>query len=399
MYPKHVVLNSCKYFQRFDRKMSAWGDVKMGPADPILGVSEAFRACKSPKKVNLGIGAYRDENNKPYVLPCVEKAEKILHGMTLNKEYLPQGGLADFCKHAAYFAFGDDAEIIKNGSLISMQSLSGSGALKLGLELLKRHYNGPKVVYVSSPTWGNHIQMSKFAYLDVKTYKYYEPKTCSLDFKGFLDDINKMPEKSIIIFHVCAHNPTGVDPSPSQWDEISAACKKKQILPFFDMAYQGFASGDADNDAYSLRKFVKDGHLVMLAQSFAKNMGLYGERIGGFHVLTENKEQSKKVLSQLKIIVRSIYSNPPLSGARLVLKVLEDPVLKNDWRKEFKQMADRMKGVRAALKNNLKKEGSTKNWDHITNQIGMFCFSGLTPEQFTPSNKNMFLAQNKHILA
>ncbi|KAI4465531.1 aspartate aminotransferase [Holotrichia oblita] len=191
----------------------------------------------------------------------------------------------------------------------------------------------------------------------------------------------KAPDKSIFLFHGCAHNPTGVDPSHVQWDEISALCKKKNALCFFDLAYQGFASGDDESDAYSLRKFVKDGHLVMLAQSFAKNMGLYGERIGAIHVLTENTDQCTKVLSQIKILVRSQYSSPPVSGARIVTKVLEDPVLKNDWRKEFKQMADRMKGARVALRTNLKKEGSTKNWDHISNQIGMFCFTGLTPQQ------------------
>lgn len=169
---------------------SAWGNVPMGPPDPILGVSEAYRACKNPKKVNLGVGAYRDDNSKPYVLPCVKKAEKILQNMELNKEYLPQGGMPEFCKQAAIFAFGDDSEIIKNGNLGTVQSLSGSGALKLGFEFIKYHYNGPKVIYVSNPTWGNHIQMSKFAYLESKPYKYYDAKTCALDFKGLMDDIN-----------------------------------------------------------------------------------------------------------------------------------------------------------------------------------------------------------------
>lgn len=162
----------------------------MGPPDPILGVSEAFRACKNPKKVNLGVGAYRDDNSKPFLLPCVKKAEKILQGMDLNKEYLPQAGMPEFNKLAGLFAFGEDCEHIKNGLMATVQSLSGSGALKLGLELIKRHYSGPKVVYVSTPTWGNHIQMTKMSYLDVKQYKYYESKTVSLDFKGFMDDLS-----------------------------------------------------------------------------------------------------------------------------------------------------------------------------------------------------------------
>lgn len=162
----------------------------MGPPDPILGVSEAFRACKNPKKVNLGVGAYRDDNNKPYVLPCVKKAEKILQGMDLNKEYLPQQGMPEFCKLASSFGFGDDCEQIKNGQMVSLQSLSGSGALKLGLEFIKRFYPGPKTVYVSTPTWGNHRHMVSFAYLDVKAHKYYDPKTLGLDFSGMMDDIS-----------------------------------------------------------------------------------------------------------------------------------------------------------------------------------------------------------------
>ncbi|KAI4465522.1 aspartate aminotransferase [Holotrichia oblita] len=186
MHLNHVITT----FLTIEIARSAWSNVPMGAPDPILGVSEAYRACKNPKKVNLGVGAYRDDNSKPYVLPCVKKAEKILQNMELNKEYLPQGGMPEFCKQAAKFAFGDDAEIIKNGHLATVQSLSGSGALKLGLEFIKYHYNGPKPIYVSSPTWGNHISMSKFAYLDVKTYKYYDSKTCGLDFKGLMDDIN-----------------------------------------------------------------------------------------------------------------------------------------------------------------------------------------------------------------
>jgi aspartate aminotransferase len=194
-------------------------------------------------------------------------------------------------------------------------------------------------------------------------------------------DLQKIPERSVILLHACAHNPTGVDPSLEQWRELSAVVKQKNLFPFFDMAYQGFASGNIDRDAQAVRLFLKDGHKIVLAQSFAKNMGLYGERAGAFTVVTENKEETAKVMSQLKILIRAMYSNPPIYGARIVSEILGDEKLRADWLLEVKGMADRIISVRTRLRDNLKKEGSSKNWEHITNQIGMFCFTGMTPDQ------------------
>lgn len=191
----------------------------------------------------------------------------------------------------------------------------------------------------------------------------------------------KIPEKSIILLHACAHNPTGVDPNPEQWAELSAVVKKRNLFPFFDMAYQGFASGDIDKDAHAVRLFLKEGHKIALAQSFAKNMGLYGERAGAFSIIADNKDEAAKVLSQIKILIRAMYSNPPINGARIVYEILGDAKLRTEWLQEVKGMADRIISVRTKLRDNLKKEGSTKNWQHITDQIGMFCYTGMTPEQ------------------
>ncbi|GJQ84013.1 putative aspartate aminotransferase [Trypoxylus dichotomus] len=355
--------------------MSAWSEVPMGSPDAITGVLEMYRACKNPNKVNLIVGTYRDDDDKPHVWVPVQKAERILSKMVLDKDYLPQTGMPKFCKLTAAFIFGKDAEVIENGSLASLQTLSASGGLRVGCEFIKKYYNGPKTIYVSVPTWENHIQIAQSSYLDVKGYRYYNFKTRSLDFEGLMEDVNKMADKSIMVLHVCAHNMSGVDPSHEQWNEISAMCKKKQILVFFDNAYQGITSGDPDYDVYSVRKFVADGNLIMIAQSFSKNMGLYGERVGGLHILTENKEQCQKVLSQIRFIVRSMYSSPPLMGARIVTKVMEDPELMNDWRMEFQQVSARLKNIRLTLYNSLKKLGSTRDWDHILKQIGEDAFT------------------------
>jgi len=217
--------------------------------------------------------------------------------------------------------------------------------------------------------------------LEVKSYKYFDSKTCGLDFQGLIDDINNMPEKSIVLLHACAHNPTGVDPTNEQWHEISDLIKKNKLFPFFDMAYQGFASGDFKKDSYAVRYFVENGHEVALCQSFAKNMGLYGERAGAFSIISPLKETTEKIMSQLKILIRAMYSNPPIHGARIATEILTDHSLKSQWEKEVKEMANRIINVRCLLKEHLHKEGSSQNWDHITNQIGMFCYSGLTPGQ------------------
>lgn len=217
--------------------------------------------------------------------------------------------------------------------------------------------------------------------LSIKKYRYFDSKTSGLDIKGCLDDIAKIPERSIILLHACAHNPSGVDPTPDDWQAISELIKNRNLLPFFDMAYQGFASGDVDKDAHSVRLFIKDGHQIVLAQSFAKNMGLYGQRIGAFSVVGQDQEQAEKIMSQLKILIRPMYSNPPQHGARIAETVLNTPALNKQWLKDVKLMADRIISMRQSLKNELAKAGSKRDWSHVTNTIGMFCYTGMSPDQ------------------
>jgi aspartate aminotransferase len=360
---------------------SWWSAVQMGPPDAILGVTEAFKRDTNPKKINLGVGAYRDDNGKPFVLPSVKKAEANLTQKQLDKEYAPISGSADFCKLSIKLALGDDNEAVAAGKNATVQGISGTGSLRIGAAFLSSFFPGPKDVYLPAPSWGNHVPIFKHSGMNVKAYKYYDPKTCGLDFKGCLDDISKIPEGSVILLHACAHNPTGVDPRPEQWAELSALIKKKNLFPFFDMAYQGFASGDVNFDATAVRTFVKDGHQIALAQSYAKNMGLYGERAGAFSLVTSSKEEADRTLSQLKILIRPMYSNPPIHGARLVTEILSSTELKSEWLQDVKGMADRIISVRATLRSNLEKLGSTRNWQHITDQIGMFCFTGMNAEQ------------------
>mmetsp|Transcript_23332 Transcript_23332/g.69928 ORF Transcript_23332/g.69928 Transcript_23332/m.69928 type:complete len:263 (+) Transcript_23332:366-1154(+) len=217
--------------------------------------------------------------------------------------------------------------------------------------------------------------------IDPVFYTYYDPSTCGLNFEGMMDDLSKLERGSAVMLHACAHNPTGVDPTPEQWPEMSALFKDKGLFPVFDMAYQGFASGDCDFDALGLRTFVADGHKPLLCQSFAKNMGMYGERIGAFTVVCDDAEEAAVINSQLKILIRPMYSNPPINGARIAAAVMSDPALRAEWMGEVKSMADRIITMRTSLKGNLEALGSVRRWDHIVDQIGMFCYTGMTPEQ------------------
>ncbi|KAM7436352.1 Aspartate aminotransferase [Porites harrisoni] len=362
-------------------RLSAWAHVELGPPDAILGITEAFKKDTKPEKINLGVGAYRDDSGKPYVLPTVKKAEEKLLSKNLDKEYAPIHGLPEFTGAAAKLAFGEDNDIIKNSLNASAQAISGTGALRIGTAFLKSFFPGSKDVWLPTPSWGNHTPILKHSGLGVQQYKYYDPQTCGFDFKGCMDDISKIPENSVIMLHACAHNPTGVDPKKEEWKELSQLVKDRKLFPYFDMAYQGFASGDTDRDAWALRQFIQDGHQVMVAQSFAKNMGLYGERAGMVSVTCNSKEEAERVLSQIKILIRPMYSNPPVHGARIAGMVLSDSELRPQWEQEVKGMADRIISMRQQLVDNLKKEGSSHNWSHITEQIGMFCFTGLKPDQ------------------
>ncbi|KAH9277717.1 Aspartate aminotransferase, mitochondrial [Echinococcus granulosus] len=342
----------------------------------------AFKRDTNPSKVNLGVGAYRDDNSKPWVLPSVREAEERILSRHLDHEYLPISGLSSFCKLAIEFALGADCPVFKEGRNATVQCLSGTGSLRIGAAFLGR-FSKVKEVWVPKPTWANHIPVFRDSGIAVQYYRYYDSKTCGLDESGWLEDISHIPEGSTILLHACAHNPTGVDPSQEQWKRAGKIIKERDLIPFFDMAYQGFASGDPDRDSWALRYFVRDLHCktLFLAQSFAKNMGLYGERCGAFTLICESKDEAERCMSQLKILIRPIISNPPLYGARIAAEILGDPELKAKWMVDLKSMAHRIIGMRSSLREELAKAGSKRNWEHVTNQIGMFCYTGLLPDQ------------------
>ncbi|CCD67304.1 Aspartate aminotransferase [Caenorhabditis elegans] len=355
-------------------------NVPLAPADPILGVTEAFKKDTNPNKINLGVGAYRDDQGKPFVLRAVREAEQQIIDAKMDKEYSTITGVPEFAPLAAKLAFGDNSEVIRDGRVFTTQSISGTGALRIGGQFVEK-FIPSKTLFYPTPTWANHLPVFRNSGLSIQPYRYYNQETLGFDVEGALEDISKMPEGSVILLHACAHNPTGVDPTKEQWKKLSQVLKERKILPFFDMAYQGFASGDVDDDAFALRHFIEQGHNVLVAQSFAKNMGLYGERVGAFSIVCDSAEEAIRVGSQMRIIIRPMISMPPLHGARIASRILSNPELKKSWLEDVKLMADRIKSMRTALKDGLKAEGSTLNWDHITNQIGMFCFTGINEKQ------------------
>lgn len=367
-------------FRSIRRAVSFWKDVPQGPPDPILGISEAFKRDTDPKKVNLGVGAYRDDNSKPWILPSVKKAEDAIYNGKGDHEYLPIEGLDAFNTSAVKLAYAD-CPAVADKRIAACQSLSGTGALRLGMAFIKRFYPKANTVYVPNPTWGNHKSIAKDSGLGWEEYTYYNPANYGLNFNGLVGDLEKAPDGSVILMHACAHNPTGVDLTNSEWDQVYDIFTKKNHVPFFDMAYQGFASGDTDRDAYAPRKFVKGGKSILLCQSFAKNFGLYGERIGCFSIVCDDAAEKDRVMSQVKILARPMYSNPPIYGAKVVSTVLNTPEFNKQWLADVKTMADRIISMRAALVDGLKTCGSTRDWSHITKQIGMFAFTGLKSDQ------------------
>jgi len=358
-----------------------WSHVQQAPPDAILGVTEAWRKDTDEKKLNLGVGAYRTEEGKPLVLNAVRKAEaKVVNDPAGNKEYLGIAGNPDFCRLSKALAFGENSAAVKENRIVTVQALSGTGALRVGSEFIARHYPN-KQIFIPTPTWGNHRATFLASGLEVKQYRYYKPETRGLDLEGLLADLSAAPEGAVVLLHACAHNPTGVDPTMDDWVKIHEVIKTKKLLPFFDSAYQGFASGDLDEDAAALRYFAESGMEMILAQSYAKNMGLYGERIGALYLVCADAEVTPKVQSQLNLVIRPMYSSPPRHGAAIVAAVLSDPQLYAEWKVELKAMADRIKAMRLQLHAELIKVGAPGNWDHILNQIGMFSFTGLTKPQ------------------
>ncbi|XP_041994071.1 aspartate aminotransferase, cytoplasmic-like [Salvia splendens] len=372
-------------------QISVFDHVVRAPEDPILGVTVAYNKDPSPVKLNLGVGAYRTEEGKPLVLNVVRKAEQMLvNDRSRVKEYLPIVGLADFNKLSAKLILGADSPAIQDNRVTTVQCLSGTGSLRVGAEFLARHYH-QHTIYIPQPTWGNHVKIFGLAGLAVKTYRYYDPATRGLNFRGLLEDLGSAPSGAIVLLHACAHNPTGVDPTAQEWEQIRQLMRLKALLPFFDSAYQGFASGNLDADAQSIRMFVRDGGECLVAQSYAKNMGLYGERVGALSMVCRSADVASRVESQLKLVIRPMYSNPPIHGASIVATILKDRAMFQEWEVELKAMADRIISMRKQLFDALRSRGTPGDWSHIIKQIGMFTFTGLNSTQVA------FMTKEYHI--
>lgn len=360
--------------------------VPQAPEDPLFGLMSSYRSDSFDKKVDLGIGAYRDDNAKPWVLPVVHKADELLRNdPSLNHEYLPIAGLATFTAAAAKLILGADSPALSEKRTSSTQTISGTGALHLGALFLSKFYPGHPTVYFSNPTWANHHQIFSNVSMPIASYPYFSKSTKGLDFEGMKNAISEAPEHSIIVLHACAHNPTGVDLTQSQWKELAVLLREKNHFPFFDCAYQGFASGDLAKDAWAVRYFVEQGFELCIAQSFAKNFGLYGERAGCFHFVTgpgaDAQSTIGRIASQLAILQRSEISNPPAYGARIASLVMNDPELFKEWEQNLKTMSGRIIDMRKSLRSKLEEMGTPGTWNHITDQIGMFSFTGLTEAQ------------------
>jgi aspartate aminotransferase len=334
------------------------------------------------RKVNLTIGAYRTEEGKPWVLPVVREAEKRLAADdTLNHEYLPVLGLEGFCNAARDLVLGSDSPAIKEGRAFGVQCLSGTGSLRAGAEFLAQQL-GLKTAYVSDPTWGNHNMVFKSAgFESVKKYHYWDASKRQVNIDGLIADLEAAPEKSVIILHGCAHNPTGMDPTREQWHKIAEVVKRKNLFTFFDIAYQGFASGDPDADAWAIRYFVEQGLEMVVAQSFAKNFGLYNERVGNLTVVVNDPKVISAFKSQMSLVIRANWSNPPAHGAKIVHMVLTTPDMRKQWFDAIQTMSSRIREMRAALRKHLEDLQTPGTWDHITQQIGMFSYTGLTANQ------------------
>ncbi|CAM8916311.1 unnamed protein product [Rhodiola kirilowii] len=362
-------------------RSSVFSHVVQAPEDPILGVTVAYNKDQSPVKLNLGVGAYRTEEGKPLVLNVVRKAEELLvNNRSRVKEYLPITGLADFNKLSATLMFGADSPAILENRIATVQCLSGTGSLRVGAEFLASHHHQP-TIYIPAPTWGNHPKIFTVAGLSVKTYRYYDPTTRGLNFHGLMEDLGSAPSGAVVLLHACAHNPTGVDPTLEEWEQIRQFVRSNGLLPFFDSAYQGFASGSLDADAKPVRMFVADGGECLAAQSYAKNLGLYGERVGALSIICGSSDVARKVESQLKAVIRPMYSSPPIHGASIVSTILKDRDLYHEWTLELKGMAERIISMRHQLFDALRLRGTPGDWSHIINQIGMFTFTGLNEAQ------------------
>ena len=358
---------------------SLFAAVELAPRDPILGLNEQFASETNPAKVNLGVGVYFDENGKLPLLQCVQEAERLMQESPKPRGYLPIDGIAAYDSAVQGLVFGADSAAVKEGRVATVQALGGTGGLKLGADFLKRLKPNAQVL-ISDPSWENHRALFESAGFVVGQYPYYDANKRGVDFDAMLAALNSAAADSIVVLHACCHNPTGYDITLAQWAQVIAAVKSRGLVPFLDMAYQGFGEGIAEDGAV-VGLFMAAGIDFFVSTSFSKSFSLYGERVGALSVVCESKDEAARVLSQLKRVIRTNYSNPPIHGAQVVAMVLNTPVLRAMWEEELAGMRVRIKQMRVALQDKLKTAGVKQDMSFITRQVGMFSYSGLTKEQ------------------
>ena len=359
--------------------MSLFSAVAMAPRDPILGLNEQYAADPNPQKVNLGVGVYFDDNGKLPLLQCVQAAEKALMDTPTARGYLPIDGIAAYDNAVKALVFGADAEPVTSGRVATVQAIGGTGGLKIGADFLKK-ISPNATVLISDPSWENHRAIFQNAGFEVDTYAYYDAAKRGVNFDGMLQSLRSAAPGTIAVLHACCHNPTGYDITPAQWDQVIEVVKANNLVAFLDMAYQGFGHGIAEDGAV-IGKFVAAGLNIFVSTSFSKSFSLYGERVGALSVVANDKEEAARVLSQLKIVIRTNYSNPPTHGGAVVAKVLTTPALRQQWEEELGAMRVRIKAMRQKLVDGLQAAGVQQDMSFMTQQIGMFSYSGLTKEQ------------------
>ena len=359
--------------------MSLFTAVEMAPRDPILGLNEQFAADTNPNKVNLGVGVYFDDNGKLPLLDCVQSAEKAMMDKPTARGYLPIDGIAAYDAAVKSLVFGADSEPVTSGRVATVQGIGGTGGLKIGADFLKKVSPNAKVM-ISDPSWENHRALFTNAGFQVDSYAYYDAEKRGVNFEGMLASLNAAAAGTIVVLHACCHNPTGYDITAAQWDQVIAVVKAKSLTPFLDMAYQGFGHGIQEDGAV-IGKFVAAGLNFLLSTSFSKSFSLYGERVGALSVVCVDKEECGRVLSQLKIAIRTNYSNPPIHGGAVVAAVLANPEWRATWEKELGDMRVRIKAMRQKLVDGLIAAGVKQDMSFITTQIGMFSYSGLNKDQ------------------
>jgi aromatic-amino-acid transaminase len=358
---------------------SPFAHIEQAPPDPIIGLTEAFNNDPSPAKVNLGVGVYQDANGKIPVLKVVRTAEARFYEQETTKSYLPIDGLAAYNKEVQKLLFGADSQVIAEGRAVTVQGLGGTGSLKIGADFLRRFLPEAQI-WISSPSWENHQMLFEAAGFKVNSYPYYDAETHGLNFNGMLETLKTLPTQSIVVLHACCHNPTGVDLNQEQWQLVIDVVKQRNLVPFLDFAYQGFGES-LDADAYAVRAFAEAGIQCLIASSFSKSFALYRERAGALTILTESGAEAKRVLSQVKRVIRTNFSNPPSHGAQLVALVLGDPALRRQWETELTEMRERIQQMRDKFVQMLREKGIEQDFSFIQQQRGMFSYSGLTPEQ------------------